>query len=62
MAANDTSKANIYHRENISDVLASYDDRISKNERRWLMTKGALAMLAGIKGVDFAFGQLGALL
>jgi hypothetical protein len=63
MATNDRAEqANIYHRENIADVLSDHDSRISQNERRWLMTKGALAMLAAVKGADFAFAQLGTLI
>lgn len=51
-----------YRQNHVDKTLEEFDTRISRNEKRWLMTKGALGMLAAIKGVDFAIGQLGSLI
>lgn len=51
-----------YRQLNVDEMLTKHDARISKNERRWLMGKGALAALAAIKGIDFGIAQLGTLI
>jgi len=51
-----------YRQKSVDKALDEHDARISRNEKRWLMTKGALAMLAATKGIDFGIGQLGTLL
>jgi len=63
MAAESNDNYDPTYRElNVDETLSSHDARISKNERRWLMGKGALAALAVIKGVDFGIAQLGTLI
>lgn len=47
-----------YRERSVDATLEDHERRITNNERRWLMAKGAFAMLATIKGVDFAVGQL----
>jgi len=47
-----------YRERHVDNTLEDHERRITKNERRWLVTKGALAMLAAIKGVDFAVAQV----
>lgn len=39
-----------YRQERVDTRLQDHEARISKNERRWLMTKGALIMLAIVGG------------
>lgn len=51
-----------YREREVDDTLEEHERRITANERRWLMAKGALAMLAAIKGVNFAVRQLGSLI
>lgn len=51
-----------YREQYVDDTLDDHERRITTNERRWLMTKGALATLATIKGVNFAIAQLGSIL
>lgn len=46
-----------YRQQHVDDTLTDHEERITKNERRWLVTKGALAMLAVTKGVDFGIDQ-----
>mgnify|MGYP006295093363 CR=1 FL=1 len=48
-----------FRQQTVDKRLEDHDARITANEKRWLMTKGALATLAAIKGVDFALVQLG---
>jgi len=48
-----------YRQKSVDKALDEHDARISRNEKR---TKGALAMLAATKGIDFGIGQLGTLL
>lgn len=48
-----------YRERTVDQTLTEHDRRISQNEKRWLMTKGALGMLAAMKGIDAAIGQLG---
>jgi hypothetical protein len=60
MAADSTEEYRpSYREETVDETLDEHDVRISRNEKRWLMTKGALGMLATVKGVDFAISQLG---
>lgn len=51
-----------YRQNQVDKTLEEHDRRISRNEKRWLMTKGALGMLAMVKGVDFAISQIGSLI
>lgn len=51
-----------YREQTVDKTLQNFDKRISENEKRWLMSKGALAMLATLKGVDFAISKLGSLI
>lgn len=51
-----------YRERTIDKKLRNHESRITKNERRWLITKGALAMMAGIKGVDFGITVLSSLI
>lgn len=51
-----------YRQQTVDQTLDEHDTRISKNEKRWLVTKGALAMLAAMKGIDAGLAQLGSLL
>jgi len=51
-----------YRQHDVDKTLEEFDSRISANERRWLMSKGAIAALAAVKGVDFALVQLGTLI
>jgi hypothetical protein len=63
MAADSTTEYEPSYRERtIDQTLDEHDNRISQNEKRWLMTKGALAMLAAVKGIDTAVGHLGSLI
>jgi type II secretory pathway component PulM len=39
-----------YRQERVDKRLQDHERRITKNERRWLMTKGALVMLAVVGG------------
>lgn len=48
-----------YREQTVDKTLEDHDARITANEKRWLMTKGAIGTLAAIKGVDFALVQLG---
>jgi len=48
-----------FRQQTVDTRLEDHDARITANEKRWLMTKGALATLAAIKSVDFALVQLG---
>jgi hypothetical protein len=52
------AQATSYREQHIDDTVEDHERRITKNERRWLVTKGALMMLAAIKGVDFGVSQL----
>lgn len=47
-----------YRQQNVDETLNEHDRRISNNERRWLIAKGAMAMLAANEGINFAAGQL----
>lgn len=47
-----------YRDQHVDDTLDDHEQRITDNERRWLVAKGALGMLAAYEGVDFAVGQL----
>lgn len=59
MPSNDARSYEPSYRESrVDERLNEHDTRITANERRWLMTKGALAMMAAIKGVDFAITHL----
>lgn len=62
MAADTTEYEPSYREQSVDATLDEHDARISRNEKRWLMTKGALGMLATVKGVDFAIAQLGSLI
>lgn len=63
MAADSTEEYSPTFRERTVDqTLSEHDNRISKNEKRWLVTKGALTMLAAVKGIDFTIAQLGSLI
>lgn len=59
MAAESEDYQPSYRQRTVDKTLAEHDTRISRNEKRWLMTKGALATLAAVKGVDFAITSLG---
>ena len=48
-----------FRQQSVDSRLDEHDARITANEKRWLMTKGAIGTLAAIKGVDFALVQLG---
>jgi len=48
-----------YRQRTVDKTLDEHDKRITRNEKRWLMTKGAIGTLAAVKGVDFAITQLG---
>ena len=61
MASESTSELT-YREQSVDEALNEHDTRITKNERRWLLTKGAMAMLAAIKGVDVVASELTALL
>ncbi len=63
MAQRDDNVAQLSYREQeVHDTLAEHENRITKNEKRFLVAKGAFAMLAAMKGVDFALAQLYSLL
>lgn len=47
-----------YRERDVDQTLSEHDKRISNNERRWLVAKGALGMLAIIKGSEVGLGQL----
>lgn len=51
-----------YREIDVDKTLVEHDNRISRNEKRWLMGKGALAVLAVVKGIDFGIAQLGTLI
>lgn len=47
-----------YRERTVDKTLDDHEKRITANERRWLITKGALGMLALTKGADLAISQL----
>jgi len=57
--ASDSEYQPSYRQQTVDQTLDEHDARITRNEKRWLMTKGAIGTLAAVKGVDFAITQLG---
>lgn len=62
MAMGEAGDGRSYRERDIESTLKDHEDRITMNERRWLVTKGALGMLAIMKGSDVLITELLALL
>jgi hypothetical protein len=63
MVSNSDAADDLTFRERtVHKTLDDHDTRITKNERRWLVAKGALAMLAAAEGTSFVTSQLSSLI
>ena len=51
-----------YRERDVEKTLDEHESRITTNEGRWLIAKGALAMLALSKGAETAFGAFSSLI
>ena len=63
MASNSGAADELTFRERtVHKELEDHDNRITKNEKRWLVAKGALAMLAAAEGTSFVTSQFASLI
>lgn len=62
MANKEEQRGLSWREHHVEETLEEHERRITDNERRWLISKGALMMLAAIKGIDFTITQLGSVL
>lgn len=58
MASEEHSGELSYRKRDVDQTLRDHEARITQNERRWLVAKGALGTLAVIKGIDVAVAEL----
>lgn len=63
MANNQASADDLsYRKRSVDETLRDHEQRLTANERRWLVSKGALGMLAAIKGINYGIDGVTALI